>query len=164
MSNPPISQSSNPAIRQKRGRRQSEWSMSIHFYFLFFSRYIVASFCSLADVPSVRLLRLHFVCGKATQRNTKFGFHGSTCVDDLTKLVPSILMLRKLKASSLHYSGSNFIMRQKGYHSVSTTPNIWKSPTDLLARCEKHWSRAWRPLQITHLTIPNVRCKEKIFR
>ena len=73
VSNPPISQSSNPAIRQKRGRRQSEWSMSIHFYFLFFSRYIVASFCSLADVPSVRLLRLHFVCGKATQRNTKFG-------------------------------------------------------------------------------------------
>ena len=90
--------------------------------------------------------------------------HGSTCVDDLTKLVPSILMLRKLKASSLHYSGSNFIMRQKGYHSVSTTPNIWKSPTDLLARCEKHWSRAWRPLQITHLTIPNVKCKEKVFR
>ena len=90
--------------------------------------------------------------------------HGSTCADDLTKLVPSILMLRKLKASSLHYSGSNFIMRQKGYHSVSTTPNIWKSPTDLLARCEKHWSRAWRPLQITHLTIPNVKCKEKVFR
>ena len=129
---------------------------------------IVASFCSLADVPSVRLLRLHFVCGKATQRNTKFKIvaqvHGSTCADDLTRLVPSILMLRKLKASSLHYSGSNFIMRQKGYHSVSTTPNIWKSPTDLLARCEKHWSRAWRPLQITHLTIPNVKCKEKVFR
>ena len=61
-------------------------------------------------------------------------------------------------------SGSNCIMWQKRYHSVSATPKIWKRPTDLLARFDKRWSRAWSPLQITHLNIPNVKCKEKIFR